>query len=125
LNLNKGYNLLQLTLSDAALANNAWLAGFSEADANFFIRVSQIKHKSRVAFRYSIDQRMADPVTSESFREFLLDIASLFETGLHTVIRRYGTYFRIEITSKNSLSRVMAYFDEFPLYGKKSLDFLA
>lgn len=123
LNVKHGYNLSKMILCTSNLNDNAWLSGFSEADANFYIRVSQIKNKSRVAFRYSIDQRMLDHVTLESSESFLRDITNLFEARLNTVVRKHGTYFRIEITSKNSLKHIINYFDKFPLYGKKGLDY--
>lgn len=123
LNKNKGYNLNIMVLNTSSLIDNAWLAGFSEADANFYIRVSQLKKKSQVAFRYAIDQRMFDPVTLESSEDFLLKICILFETKLYKTVRKHGTYFRIHLTSKNSLNHVINYFDKFPIYGIKSLNY--
>ena len=123
LNTKHGYNLSKMTVCISSLDNNAWLAGFSEADANFYVRVSQLKTKSRVAFRYALDQRMFDPVTLESSEFFLLKICELFDTKLHKTVRKHGNYFRIHLTSRASLNLVIKYFDKFPMHGVKSLNY--
>ena len=127
LNCNRGYNICLYTYDLKKAAenlNNYWLSGFTDADGCFYIRVSKLHNKSRVAFRFSIDQRMQDPMTGKSYVYIMDAIANKFKTKNSFITRKHGTYFRIEATSKKSLFNVLSYFDLFPLQGIKYLDYI-
>lgn len=126
LNLNKDYNLNQQVICTSSLKTSAWLSGFVEANGYFYVRLSQPKNKSRIAFRFSIDQRFLDPVFNESYEFIMTKIAELFESKLKIFQNKLNQkYFRLEISKKSSLILILNYLVKFPLYGVKSLNFLA
>jgi hypothetical protein len=69
LNHNSDSSIQSLPVDDSPLMNNAWLAGFSDSDSNFYIRTTIRKFnpstgkwsKARTACRYSIEQRKVEP----------------------------------------------------------------
>jgi len=127
LNDNRGHkiNLYNYNLKEVAKdLNNYWLCGFTDADGCFYIRVSRLKNKSRVAFRFSIDQRMVDPMTGKSYIFIMDAIANKLKTKNSIITRKHGTYFRIEATSKESLNNILGYFDLYPLQSIKYLDYI-
>ena len=127
LNDNRGHkiNLYNYNLKEVAKdLNNYWLCGFTDADGCFYIRVSRLKNKSRVAFRFSIDQRMVDPMTGKSYIFIMDAIANKLKTKNSIITRKHGTYFRIEATSKESLNNILDYFDLYPLQSIKYLDYI-
>jgi len=127
LNDNRGYrlDLFSYNLKKACKdLDNFWLCGFTDADGCFYIRVSKLHNKSRIAFRFSIDQRMHDPMTGESYKYIMDSVANKFNTKNNFIKRKHGTYFRLEATNKESLQNILEYFEKYPLKTIKFLDFL-
>lgn len=123
--VNNKYNLKikQYSPDLSNLLNNYWLAGFSEADANFYIRISQNKKKSHIAFIYRFDQRVYDPISKMSYEPCLSLIAKMFNVTLRTIKRKKNTYFHISITKQSSIIELIKYFNSYYLLGIKRLDF--
>jgi hypothetical protein len=95
-----------------------------EADGCFYIRMTRAPHKSRIAFRFSIDQRMFDPITNESYYNILKNICDIFAIKLKIINRKNNkSYYRIETVRKDSLLKLIIYFDKYKLIGKKKLDY--
>lgn len=116
-------SLIQYSQDLSNILSNSWLAGFSEADANFYIRISKNKTKSHIAFIYRFDQRMFDPISKKSYESCLLLIADTFNVNLRTIKRKKSSYFHLSITKQSSIIKLIQYFKIFPLLGIKSLDF--
>ena len=137
--LNKDYslNILKFSIDHSALDSNAWLAGFAEADGYFGVLVTEFKPKSenrkrsqsrRVKCRFVIEQRQFDKSTNSSCKSFMEMIANYFNVSLLTSIRETkftvsnSTYY-LSVESTDKLSKVIKYFDKYPLMGVKSLDY--
>lgn len=126
LNINKNYNLKQQYVCTTDFKLSAWLSGFTEADGCFYIRLSSLKNKSRIAFRFSIDQRLVDPVSNKSYEFIMLKISELFQSKLRIFQNKLNKkYLRLDVSNKSSLNLVFDYFDKFPLYGIKSLNYIS
>ena len=120
---NKENKIIKYDINQTNLFLNNWLSGFTEADACFDIRITESKQKSRIAFRYRLDQRMQDPLTKISYESCLLSITNIFDVKLKTVNKKQGSYYHISITNFKSLEKLILYFNKFPLYGIKLLDY--
>lgn len=115
------------SLATSSLLNNAWLAGFIDADGSFDIRVSLVNNgalKDRVAARLRIDQRMLDPQTHASYFDIMSSIATSLGVTLKTVLRRHGEYYQISATSTKSRAIIASYFAQYPLFSSKHLNYL-
>jgi len=134
LNLHSGSSILPLPSDGSPLIGNAWLAGFSEGDSNFFIQFSPRKlnsatgklSKLRIVCRYSIEQRKVEPKFGGATEPFMRLIASLFGVNLNTTTHHTPPrhYWAIYVSSRLGIQAVINYFDVFPLIGVKYLDYL-
>lgn len=122
--LDLGQIIIKYNEDNSNIFNNAWFAGFTEADGCFDIRLTQAKKKSRVAFRYRLDQRMYDPLTNYSYENCLLNISNTFKSKLKILIKKNNSYYHISITKYESLELLISYFSKFNLFGIKYLNYL-
>ena len=95
--------------------NNHWLAGFSDADASFQIKIvyKNLRHKPEIRLNYQIDQKHRD-------------ILSLIKDKLGGNIgyrSSQDTYY-YGSTSFGSAKNVIGYFDKFNLQSKKHISYL-
>lgn len=113
-------------------SKDAWLAGFAEADSSFGIiftkketdELGKTIKKRRVACRFRIEQRMVCPHTNESYEPLFKNIAAFLSVNLNVVNRASGkSYFNITAKSRESLSILQNYFNTYPLFGSKYLDY--
>nr|ATI20300.1 LAGLIDADG endonuclease [Juglanconis sp.] len=134
LNHKKGLTINKYSYSTADLSEDGWLAGFTDADGSFGIIntkkesdiFGKITKKRRVACRFRIQQRMIDPVTNESYEDLFNKIALFLGVNLLVVTRNTGKQsFSLEAKSRESLSVVKNYFNTYPLFSSKYLDFKA
>lgn len=106
---------------------NAWFSGFSEADCSFDIRVSLIETgaiKNRIAARYRLEQRMIDPETNESYKSVLNLIGLGFGVSLGTTVHNKNiNYYIISISSSKSRLLLVDYFNKYPLFSSKRLNY--
>lgn len=127
--LNKHHNLnIKLEeLSSIALQNNSWLSGFSDADGSFYIRHTTLIGgvKERIACRFTIEQRLIDPVSKVKYKEICQEICDFFLIRLHTRLQKStnNSYYVISASSKRSLLIILDYFKNNPLYSSKYLDY--
>lgn len=122
--LNLGIYINKYGMDNSDIFNNAWFAGFTEAEGCFDIRITQTKKKSHIAFRYRLDQRMYDPLTQNSYKKCLLNITNTFNVNLKIIERKKNSYYHISITKFTSLELLISYFNKFNLFGIKYLDYL-
>jgi hypothetical protein len=129
LNVHHKVNIVPLGLNSNPLIDDAWLAGFSDADGNFDIRVSNpdnsSESKRRIACRFRLEQRIQDPTTQESYIVIMTHIADLLATkvGINKRHSAERAYIQITATSRASLELVKKYFSRFPLISSKYLDY--
>jgi hypothetical protein len=113
---------------------NSWLAGFSDADANFSINIHKRTNKNsmRVQLFYRLEIKQTyhklDIGGQEvSFFPIMSKIAEFLETSVlsRTRVLKDNKYFSFMVISHNkkSLAIVSNYFLNFPLLSSKHLDF--
>lgn len=128
INLSTGSSIPRHNVNNSNLLDNAWLAGFIEADGSFDIRVSQTSGgstKNRVSARLRLEQRKVDPNTGLSYLDVMTSIASALGVSLKSS-RHNGNvdYFLISASSTKSRVIIVNYFTRFPLFSSKRLNYL-
>jgi hypothetical protein len=93
--------------------NNHWLAGFSDADASFKIKLITRNNKTEVRLNFQIDQKQND----------LLILIKNFLGGNIGYRKNQDTYY-YGSTSFGSAKKVVDYFDLFHLLSSKHVNFL-
>jgi len=117
---NESLDILKLELDNSEIESNAWLAGFVDADGHFSVRAS-IK---KVECKIEICQRQVDK-GGQSTLPFLERIAKLFKTSVKPIrTNTKNPQFRVRTTSLQGNLEVKSYFDNFPLFSTKYLDYL-
>ena len=129
--LNKNHNasIMKLPLKTGSLINDGWLAGFVDADGSFSIQHTKKEDgalKRKISCRLRIEQRMIEPKTKISYFKIMNEIAHLLNCNLLTRKQKStgNEYYILAATSRNSLSIVIDYFEAFPLFSSKQLDYL-
>ena len=94
--------------------NNHWIAGFSDADASFQIKIlERAKRKPEIRLNYQIDQKKND---------LLILIKDYF--GGNIGYRKSQDTYYYGSTSFGSARKVIKYFDEYHLQSTKHINFL-
>lgn len=121
-------NIVKFDYKKSSLANDSWLAGFIDADGNFYIQHTKIEDgakKRKISCRLRIEQREIDPTSKISYYNILSEISKFLNCNLLTRKQKStgNTYFNITASSRASLNIIIEYFSTFPLYGSKYLDY--
>lgn len=129
LNKNHGSFINKLPVKIGNLSNDSWLAGFIDADGSFSIQHTKKEDgalKRKVSCRLRIEQRMVEPKSSASYFYIMNDIAKFLNCNLLTrkQLSTGNEYYTLAATSRNSLSIIKNYFETFPLFSSKHLDYL-
>ena len=129
LNKNHVSNINKLPIKTGNLNNDNWLAGFVDADGSFSIQHTKKEDgalKRKVSCRLRIEQRMIEPKTNASYFSVLSEIAQFLNCNL--LIRKQlstgNEYYTLAATSRNSLLIITNYFETFPLFSSKRLDYI-
>ena len=81
--------------------------------------------KIQISCRLRIEQRMVDPITNQSYFDILTKIASFLNCNL--LLRKQlatgNVYYTLTATSSKSLKIIIDYFECYPLYSSKYLDY--
>lgn len=103
------------TIDSSKNFNNHWLAGFSDADASFQIKIIKriTRNKPEIRLNFQIDQKNA----------FLLNIIKEFLGGNIGYRKSQDTYY-YGSTSFGSAKRVIEYFDQYHLQSRKHISYL-
>lgn len=106
---------IKFTTNSSGDFNNHWLAGFSDADASFQIKVINrlIRNKSEIRLNYQIDQK----------NNLLLNMIKIYLGGNIGYRKSQDTYY-YGSTSFGSAKNVIKYFDKFNLQSKKHISYL-
>lgn len=124
-----------LPLDDTSpIDSSAWLSGFSDADSNFSISITNRrsnKKRIQISFRIEVKQYYKKPFilkNSENYSSFVPicnTIASHFGLGFYHRTRHNKHHLiLIASTSLESNSKVINYFEKFPLFSSKYLDYV-
>lgn len=108
-------NILEFKINESNDFNNHWVAGFSDADASFQIKIVNKSNKSKVEIRlnFQIDQKD---------NNILLLIKNLF--GGNIGYRESQDTYYYGSTSFGSAKKVINYFDMFHLQSSKHINYL-
>ncbi len=104
---------LVLTLNSSSDLNNHWLAGFSDADASFQIKLVNRNNKTEVRLNYQVDQK----------KDYLLILIQNFIGGNIGYRSSQDTYY-YGSTSFGSAKNVINYFDKYHLLSSKHVNYL-
>lgn len=109
------------------LNNNAWLAGFIDADGSFGLRHTEslLNQKRRIACRFRLEQRMVDPKSGVSYVALMNQISQTIGVGLKTRTQQKSkrTYFLVESSSVATNSTLISYLSCYPLFSSKQSSF--
>lgn len=124
-------------IDQSPLGSNNWLTGFVDADGHFAISLTKRKNGTvRIILRFSLEQRMNYhritnnlTIINNSYGNIILAISELFKGSLYSRSRNLNdkTYVSFIVIAYNVQSKeeVISYFDKFPIWSSKHLDFLA
>ena len=123
-----GPSLKKLPLNKGSLDNNSWFSGFVDSDGSFSVQYTNTDSgakKRKISCRLRIEQRMLDPITKTSYFDILNQISIFLNCNLLTRTQKStnNTYYTLAASSKLSLSIIINYFNKFPLYTSKYLDY--
>ena len=131
--LNKNHNaqLEKLPLNKDNLENSGWLSGYVDADGSFSVQYTKTEDvacaakKRKISCRLRIEQRMLDPITNESYYDILNQICLFLNCNLCTRTQKStnNSYYTLAATSKVSLAIAINYFNKYPLFTSKYLDY--
>lgn len=128
INKNHNYNIVKLSLKKGNLDRDSWLSGFIDANGSFFIQHTKIENNAirrKIACKLRIEQIMHDPNINNSYYNILTEIAKFFSCNLNTrkQISTNNEYFNITASNHKSILIIKNYFNNFPLYSYKYLDY--
>lgn len=123
-------NIPKRALNKSSLSLDSWLSGFTDADGCFYIRfsgsaASTLNRKRRIACRFTLEQRMKDPKSKDTYENLFTDIAKFFQTNLNVRNQSVSNrqYYIISVSSLKSLPIITEYFLMHPLFSSKYLDY--
>lgn len=111
--LNKNLNYNFKLNNDTFLRDNHWLAGFSDADASFQIKLINRNSKTEIRLNFQIDQK----------RDYILLLIKNYLGGNLGYRKNQDTYY-YGSTSFGSAKKVISYFDYFHLLSSKNINYL-
>jgi LAGLIDADG endonuclease/Cytochrome C and Quinol oxidase polypeptide I len=120
--------IVLLPIDSSPLNSNAWLAGFSDGDSSFQIRTTETSSYRRADATYELQQSREDFEVFSAYGSIMRLIAALFLTIAHSkqrVRNSINYYWLCRTTSSEGRQAVVNYFDQFPLFSSKHLDYLA
>lgn len=122
LNTHHNANLPYETELKTSLRTNAWLAGFIDADGSFGVRFTRqtASQKCRISCRFRLEQRMVDPVSSESYQALMLSLTQMLDVNLKKRKQNTGrSYFLVESSSIQSNTKLVSYLNHYNLFSSK------
>ena len=134
----KNVSIKKLKLDSSSIDSNAWLAGFTDADGNFNLNISnrktglkkkrvQIQFRLEIKRFYSKKDDLPKNINNEYFDFFPIcdQIACFIGAVIYVRSRPTKNYGLIICCANiNSRTKCLEYFDKFPLFSSKYLNFL-
>ena len=112
------------TENEASLANDAWLAGFIDADGSFGMRYDLPPKKHRISVRFRLTQRMVDAKSKFSYEPLMKKLSNFLNVNLNTCVKKQGTYFLVASDGVVSNVKLKSYLNSYPLFTSKRNAFL-
>jgi len=129
-NFNNSNIIEKMPLNTTPLVSNSWFSGFSEGDGSFNIRVTKGVKYNNITVTYTISQGNKDESVLQSYKPIMLEIAQLCgtklgEKGLLKEKNGLNSFmWRVRTTNKKGVLAIVQYFNRFPLWSSKYLDYL-
>ena len=127
LNQHHGTDFQPSQSAKSSLNNNAWLAGFIDADGSFGLRVTPglPNQKRRIACRFRLEQRMVDPKSGVSYVCLMNHISQTLGVRLNTRTQKRSqrTYCSVESNSVTTNGKLVSYLSRYPLFSTKQSSF--
>lgn len=128
LNKHHNKNIPKLPLKTGSLGGDSWLSGFVDADGSFSVQHTKVDDgakKRKISCRLRIEQRMIYLKTNGSYYNVLNEIAAYLGCSLLTRKQKStnNEYYILAASSHKSLLIIINYFEMFPLYSSKYLDY--
>ena len=135
INENDNTSIPSLSLDLSPIDSNSWLAGFTDADGNFSLVISDQNKKGKLKTRvqtffrleltHSYPRYVEECLGGNSYFNILTKISAFLNVNLYTRTRYikdkvYHSFIIIAHSSRNHII-VREYFDKFPLYSSKYL----
>lgn len=120
---NPAYQLKTLPLDLSPLISNNWLSGFIEADGSFQVRTSLQSKYTRLAVSLEITQSRKAK-NGDDMLPIMNSIAEIFGVKVN-FIREKSKHpqYRVRTSTLQNNLAVIRYFESFPLYSSKRLDY--
>lgn len=125
LNYNHNSNIPKLHLKVKDLYEDSWFAGYIDVNGSFSIQHTTSEKNEKISCKLKIEELRYDPITKLSYINILTNIAKFLNCNLK-LRKQVSTgyeYFKITASSRKSLVKIISYFDKFPLYTSKYLDY--
>ena len=150
INIKYSTNISESLLDSSHFSKNSWFTGFTEADGHFGIKYIESKAKSdtrkrsvseNVSLKFRLDQRSFDKSTSSSVRPspplgggrvhapkgarpFMEKLALFLSCNLKSYTNNMGSeILSVGVSSINSITFLVDYFNEYTLLGDKLKDY--
>jgi hypothetical protein len=125
--------LILLPLDDSPLDSNSWLSGFSDGDANFYININWPNEKKygQIKLTFEIIQSRLDKIHFEKYKFIMNKIALFCKSKLEkysiSKFDRKGKQnaWRARVINKVGITVIVNYFNKFPLFSSKHLNYLS
>ena len=120
----------KLPLDNSKLKSNVWLSRFLEGDSTFQIRITKGKY-NHISTYYKISQERLKSELLKRYKDIMHNRANLFLGSLSEIyLSKFDrsdkqNFYRARSTSKLRANKVIKYFNNFPLFSSKYLDFLS
>ena len=112
---------LEFKINDSNDFNNHWIAGFSDADASFQIKIVNRDNKIKPEIRLNF-QIVALACAVQKDKNVLLLIKDIF--GGNISFNKSGNYYTYSIQTFGSVRKLIKYFNTFHLQSSKYRDYL-
>lgn len=122
-----------LPLDESPIGSNAWLSGFSDADSHFILNIHERKKgqkRVQIMFRIKVQEffnrhLILNSQNCSTFTPICNTIAEFFNLGIYHRVREKKYYLIIiSTTSVNTNAKVIDYFERYPLFSSKHLNYL-
>ena len=122
----------QFELDSTPLFNNAWLAGFIDADGSFKVRYTKkkvnsvtkvLQTKERIALAFVIEQQMLHKKSGQSFKPLMDKIAKYLTVPLTFTKHKGKQYYCVNLSSFYKLKILIDYLEKYSLVSSKFLNY--
>lgn len=125
LNYNHNSNIPKLPLKEKDLFEDSWFAGYIDVNGSFSIQHTVSENNEKISCKLKIEELTYDPITKLSYINILTNIAKFLDCNLkrRKQVSTGYEYFNITASSRKSLIKIISYFNKFPLWTSKSLEY--